>query len=45
MNIAVEKTLQEEVKKYKEKRRYTTEARAVNELIRIGLETEENKNV
>lgn len=38
MNIQVEKTLEDGVKKYKETRRYTTDTRAANELIRIGLE-------
>ncbi len=38
MNIQVEKTLEAGVKKYKETRKYTTDTRAANELIRIGLE-------
>lgn len=45
MNIQVEKTLEDGVKKYKEARRYTTDTRAANELIRIGLEKEESKKI
>jgi len=43
MNIRVETPLEEGVKLYKEKRRYTTNTRAANELIRIGLEREEDE--
>lgn len=43
MHILVEKTLVDGVKKYKETRRYTTDTRAANELIRIGLEREEDE--
>jgi len=43
MNIAVEKTLIEPIKRYQETRKYGTATRAANELIRIGLEAEEKK--
>lgn len=43
MTIAIEKSLEQPIRQYQERRKYATFTRAANELIRVGLEKVEDE--